>query len=74
MTTKKVTISVVAVAVVQLLVGAKIFVTFSDMQAYAVSKSEFSLIREDLKEIKADQKDIRNDQKTLLEKLYVCKK
>lgn len=32
-----------------------IFVKFSDMQAYAVSKDQFDLIRDDLKEIKANQ-------------------
>lgn len=46
--------------VVQLLISMKVFVTFSEMTAYAVSKSEFSLIREDLKEIKGDQKVILN--------------
>lgn len=64
---KKLTVYGIALVVIQILIGLKIFVQYSDMTAYAVSKSEFQLIRDDLKEMKADQK-------TLLKEFYELKK
>jgi len=70
----KLTVYGIALFVIITLCNLGLFVKFSDMQAYAVSKSEFSLIREDLRDIKADQKDMAKDQKTLLNKFYEVKK
>lgn len=52
----------IAFVVLQFILSAGIFVKFSDMTAYAVSKDQFQLILDDLQEIK-------HSQQTIIEKL-----
>lgn len=52
---KEIFIAGISFLVIQFVVSAGIFVKFSDMQAYAVSKDQFQLILDDLKDIKRSQ-------------------
>lgn len=58
---KDIIIGGIAFFVIQFLISAGIFVKFSDMTAYAVSKDQFQIILDDLHEIKESQKIIINE-------------
>lgn len=51
----------IAFVVLQFILSAGIFVKFSDMQAYAVSKEQFQIILDDLGDIKKSQQIIINE-------------
>ena len=55
--------------VVQSIVNLGIFVTFPQMAAYAVSKDQFSMVRDDVKEIKQDQKEILKSQTLIIQEM-----
>lgn len=50
----------IAFVVLQFILSAGIFVKFSDMTAYAVSKDQFQMILDDLQDIKRSQQTIIN--------------
>ena len=55
---KDIIIGGIAFFVIQFLISAGIFVKFSDMTAYAVSKDQFQIILDDLQDIKKSQQII----------------
>lgn len=60
MNNKDLVIGGLAFFVIQFLISAGIFVKFSDMTAYAVSKDQFQIILDDLQDIKQSQQTIIN--------------
>ncbi len=60
MNNKDLIIGGIAIFIIQFLISTGIFVKFSDMAAYAVSKDQFQIILDDLQDIKLSQQKIIN--------------